>query len=116
MMSAHSINSATGAGLKPNRCSVTEAMKLRAGTEIGIVELRIAQLLLEVRGIFGGKKCALMMIEPPGNARRRRILEIHDGVFVAGEVIFVEERTGTMHQPLVFEFGVLANALAVKTA
>jgi hypothetical protein len=55
-----------------------------------------------------------MMVEPPGNARRGRILEIHNGIFVAGEILIIEEGTRTVHQPLVFEVDVLANALAIK--
>jgi len=56
-----------------------------------------------------------VVIEPPRDARRCRILEIDNGVFVAGEVIFVEERTGAVNQTHVFEFCALADALAVET-
>ena len=55
-----------------------------------------------------------MMVEPPGDARRGRVFEIDDGVFVAGEIVFVEQRAGAMDQPYIFEFGV-ADALPVET-
>ena len=54
-----------------------------------------------------------MMIEPPGNLRRRGILEIDNRVLVPGEIVFVEKGAGAMHQPVILEVGV-ANALAVK--
>src|SRR5208337_5420345 len=85
-----------------------------AGAVIGIVKLGVAEILFEMRSVVGGKKRALMMVEPPGYARRRRVFEIDYGVLVAGEVLFVEERAGAMHQAHVFELGVLADALAVK--
>jgi hypothetical protein len=55
------------------------------------------------------------MIEPPGNARRRRILEIDDGIFVAREIRLVEQRAGAMDQTDILEIGVLSDALAIKT-
>lgn len=39
----------------------------------------------ELLGIRRRKKRALMVVEPPGNFRRVRVLEIDDGVFVAIE-------------------------------
>src|SRR5271157_2977822 len=85
-----------------------------AGAIVGIIKFRVAQLLLEMRGVVRRKERALMMVEPPGYARRRLVFEIDDGVLVAGEVLFVEERSGAMHQAHVFELGMLADALAVK--
>src|SRR5208283_5022156 len=85
-----------------------------AGAEIGIVELGVALFLLEVRGVLGREKRALVMVEPPGDARRRRILEIDNGILVAGEVVFIEERPGAMHQAHILKLSVLANALAIE--
>jgi hypothetical protein len=38
------------------------------------------------------------MIEPPRDLRRTRIFEIDDGIFVAVEMRFVEERSGAMQE------------------
>ena len=42
-----------------------------------------------------------MMIEPPGDFRRCRVFEIDNGVFVAREFAFIEERACTVDQPVV---------------
>ena len=39
-----------------------------------------------------------MMIEPPGELLRRRIFEIHDGVFIAIEEAVVEKLRGPVRQ------------------
>ena len=39
-----------------------------------------------------------MMVEPPGQPRMARVLEIDDGVLVAVEFRFVKERAGTVRQ------------------
>src|SRR3974390_1564971 len=54
------------------------------------------------------------MVKPPDDARRGRILEIDNGVLVAREFGFVEERARAMHQPHVFELHMLTDALAIK--
>ena len=69
-----------------------------AGFEIGIVELAIALVLLEVGGVGGSQECALVMIEPPGDFGRAGILEVDDGVFVAIELLFIEQCAGAMQQ------------------
>ena len=66
------------------------SQELGTRLEVGIVELLAALAVQEMFVIFRGEKCALMMIEPPGNFRRWRILEVHDGVLVAGEFGFVK--------------------------
>lgn len=55
------------------------------------------------------------MIEPPGDLRRWRVLEVDDGVLIAGKFMLVEQRSSAMKQPDEFKTGVVANALAVKT-
>jgi hypothetical protein len=54
------------------------------------------------------------MVEPPSDVRGTGILEIDDGIFVAVELLFVEQRAGPVHQPGEFEVDVTANALAIK--
>jgi len=88
--------------------------KAGAGLEARIVELAVALVLFKVGGIGRREKRAFVMIEPPGKLRRTGILEIDDGVFVAIELDVLEQRPGAMQQPGEGEFGVGANALAVK--
>ena len=54
------------------------------------------------------------MIEPPGDFGRTGVLEIHDGIFVAVELILVEQGSGTVDQAGEFELGVAADALAER--
>jgi len=56
-----------------------------------------------------------VMVEPPGDFGRTGVLEIDDGVFVAIEMGFIEERSRAMQQAGEDEGGVFANALAIKT-
>src|SRR5580700_3070818 len=55
------------------------------------------------------------MVKPPCDLGRTGVLEVDDGIFVAVELGFVKERAGAMQQAGVNEFGVFANALAIKT-
>ena len=55
------------------------------------------------------------MIEPPGDIGRTGVLEIHDGILVAVELLFVEERACAVDEPRKFELHVTANSFAVKT-
>jgi hypothetical protein len=56
-----------------------------------------------------------MVIEPPGDARRGRVLEVDDGVLIAGELALIEEGSGAMHQAVVVVGGGRRDALAVET-
>ena len=67
-----------------------------AGLEVGIIELAIALVLLEVGGIGGREECALVMVEPPGDLRRTGIFEIDDRVLIAVEIFFVEQGAGAV--------------------
>jgi hypothetical protein len=71
--------------------------------------------LLKVLGVSGREEGALVMIEPPGDLGRTGVLEIDDSILVAVELLLVEKRARTMDQAGEDEFGVLANALAIKT-
>src|SRR5208337_39539 len=86
-----------------------------AGLEGGIIELAVALILLEVGGIVGRQKRAFVVIEPPGNFGRTGIFEIDDGILVAIELIFVEERAGAVQQAGVDEVDIAADAFAVET-
>jgi hypothetical protein len=63
--------------------------QFRAGFILRTVELVAAAILSEVLCVRGSEKRALVMVKPPGDARRAGIFEIHDGIFVA-----VEQRFG----------------------
>src|SRR5208282_5926357 len=89
--------------------------KTCAGFEIRIVELAVALILLEVGGIGGGKKSALVVIEPPGDFGRTGILEIDDGILVAVELLLVEKSAGAMQQAGVEKVDVAANSFPVET-
>src|ERR1043165_5254229 len=57
-----------------------------------------------------------MMIEPPGEFFRRRVLEINNGILITVEHISVEEQiAGTMQQTAVRNIGVRVNPFEVKT-
>jgi hypothetical protein len=88
--------------------------KLCAGFEVRIVKLLVALVVQEVFVVFWSKKCALMMVKPPGNFRRWRVLEVNDCILVADEIVLIEERTGAMYQTKVGETGVIANAFRIK--
>ena len=57
-----------------------------------------------------------MMVKPPGDLRRSRILEVDNGVNVAGEVILVEKGSGAMYQSVEFKRGFGVDSLVIKTA
>ena len=87
---------------------------------VGIEELahRALGVLLageEVLMVLLGKKGREVVVEPPCDARRGRVLEVDDGVFVAGEIAFVEERSGAVHQPVILVDRVRHHALAVES-
>ena len=90
-------------------------MKAGAGFESGIVELAIALVALKVGRVGRREKCALVMVEPPGDFRRTGVLEVDDGIFVAVEVGFVKKRSGAMQKAGEDEVGIFANPLAVET-
>jgi len=84
------------------------------GFETGIIKFAVGLFLLKVRSIGGAQESAFVMIEPPGDFRRRRVLEIHNRILVSGEVGFVEQRTGTVEKAGKLELDVTADPLAVK--
>jgi hypothetical protein len=85
-----------------------------AGFEIRIIEFAIALVLLEVLGVGGGKKCALVVIKPPGNLGGAGVLEINDGVLVAVKLLFVKQGASAVDQSGEDKIDIAANALAIE--
>src|ERR1019366_2641638 len=54
-----------------------------AGLVRRVVELAAAVVLAVVLGVFRREEGALMVVEPPRQARIARVFEIHDGVHIA---------------------------------
>ena len=54
------------------------------------------------------------MVEPPGDFGRAGVFEVDDGILVAVELIFVEQRPGTVDQAGEDEVGIAANAFAIE--
>src|SRR5579862_331954 len=102
-------------GIKPEALLRDHGDEAGAGFEGGIVKLAIAFIVLEVSGIGGREKCALVVIEPPRNLRRTRVFEVDDGVFVAVKMRFVEKRPGAVQQPGINELHIFTDALPIET-
>ena len=98
MMSAHSTSSARSGASKPNLSRATVAMYFVQERKFGSYILRPLRSLAEMLGILRREECALMMIEPPGQARIGGVFEIDDGVFIAIEHAGLENLAGPMRQ------------------
>jgi hypothetical protein len=86
---------------------------------IGVEELaraavRVALAVEKALLILRRKKCRLVVIEPPGDPGRRRVLEVDDGVLVAGKLALVKERAGAMHQAAILIAGAGGDALTME--
>ena len=79
-----------GGGIKAKTLLGYSGDKASTGFKIGIVEFAIALVLLEVGSVRRCKERALVMIEPPGNLRRARVLEIDDSVFVTIKLFLIK--------------------------
>src|SRR5579863_1543337 len=101
-------------GIEPEFLRSDRGEQLGAGLERRVVELLAGMVETEMLGILGLEKGALVMVEPPGQLRGAGIFEIHDGVFVAIEDAVFEELGGLVHHACIEEFGVAADAFAVK--
>src|SRR5690348_2059200 len=55
------------------------------------------------------------MVEPPGQLRRRRVLEVHNGVFVAIENRPFERLRRAVNHSAITEFRIFADAFAIET-
>ena len=90
-----------------------------AGDVGGVEELAeglgaVGLACVEVLTVFGCEEGALMVIEPPGEPGGGGVLEVDDGVLVAGEVALKEEAVGFVDEALVGEVVDGADALAVE--
>jgi hypothetical protein len=88
----------------------------RARGRVGIVKFLFARIAPVLLGVLGAEKGALMMIEPPGQARIRRVLEIHDGVDVAVEHPVFEDLICLVSQAREEEFRIRVESLLEKAA
>ena len=88
--------------------------KFRAGFAVNVEKLSTGTVGVKVRFVFRLKERRFMMIEPPGELVRGRILEIDDGILVSVKHVFVEQVAGTMQQPLILHFGFGTNQLFIK--
>jgi hypothetical protein len=64
--------------------------------------------------VLRSKKGREVMVKPPVNAGRGGVLEVDDGVFVAGKFVLVEQGAGPMHQAVVLVNGAGGDALAME--
>jgi hypothetical protein len=56
-----------------------------------------------------------VVVEPPGNLGRARILKVHDCIFIAVKIVLVKKGSRPMQQSREDKFDVIADALPVKT-
>src|SRR5882724_3918275 len=87
-----------------------------AGLAGGIEKLLSRLVRAKVSFILGRQKRRLMMIEPPGQLFRRRILEIDNRVFIAVKhIAFEQEVSRPMQQSAIFNTGAGVNSFEIKT-
>src|SRR5256885_8389137 len=87
-----------------------------AGFSIGIEKLLFRFVRAKVSFVLRREKCRLVMIEPPGQLFRRRILEIDDRVFIAVKHIAFEQKVPRpMQQSTVLDARALMNSVEIKT-
>src|SRR5579862_7514090 len=79
------------------RCNCCQ--KFCARFEVWVVKLFARMVLAEMLRILGFQKSALMMVEPPGQQRRGRILEIDNHIFVAIKYSALEWMRGFVRHP-----------------
>ena len=92
-----------------------------AGDVVGIVEAvafvaAVGHAAEVVLMIFRSEEGGEVVIEPPGDFGRGRVLEVDDRVLVAGEVGLAEEGAGAVDEAAVFVLGVGTDALVVESA
>ena len=101
---------------------VSEALARHVGDEHGagavgrIVKLVAAMVVPEMLGVFRAQKRALVMIEPPGEPRIGRILEIDDGIHIAIEKPVFKELGRFVGQAGEFKLGAWSVLFLIKAA
>src|SRR6185312_6773738 len=88
--------------------------ELGAGFVFRIKELLALVAQAIMLRIFRREKSALMMVKPPGNLGRSGILEIDNGILIAIEIGFIEERACAMHQSCELEVHIRPDAFAIE--
>ena len=91
MMLAHFTRSSRSGAVKSHLSRAIVADIAGAGLDSWDRTSSAASVVPEVLGVLGRQEGALMMIEPPGQARIVGVLEIDDGVLVAVEQAVFEE-------------------------
>ena len=84
--------------------------------ECGVVQLLSAGIALPMLGILGAEERALVVIEPPGEARISGVLEIDDGVDVAVEHIVIEQLRSFVSEAGVLERGIRVHVRLYEAA
>ncbi len=102
--------------LKPQRFARHLGDKRRARLVSGVVELAPAGIPPEVLGVLRRQKRALVMVEPPGEPRIARVLEIDNGVLVAIEQAGVEQLGRLVRHSRVSELRIRVNRARDKAA
>src|SRR5207245_7260657 len=74
-----------GLGVEAEFFASNRSDQLGAGSEFRVVKHVVGAAGAEMLGVGRSKERALMMIEPPGNARRTRVFEILNLIFVSVE-------------------------------
>jgi hypothetical protein len=55
-----------------------------------------------------------MVVEPPGDFARGRVLEIDNGILVAGKIVLVKQGAGAVQQAHIFKLDIVPNTLAIE--
>ncbi len=104
-MSAHFTSSATGAALKPNfvarYAQESRRRRYNSGRRNGASRSVPPNAPAVVFMVRRRQKGAQMVVEPPRDLRRRRILEVDNRVLVSDKVRFVEERARPVDQSVI---------------
>src|SRR5215470_17343500 len=64
--------------------------------------------------VGASQESRLMMIEPPRQFWRRRVLEIDNRIFIAVEHVFVEKIAGPVQQTAVVHLSLLIDSFVIK--
>src|SRR6476646_8110263 len=65
-------------------------------------------------GVGRREERAFVVIKPPCDVRRAGVLEVDDGILVAIELFFVEQRSRSMDETCKFKIDICPNTFAVK--
>ena len=103
-----------GLGVEAEFFASNRSDQLGAGSEFRVVKHVVGAAGAEMLGVGRSKERALMMIEPPGDARRTRVFEIHNHIFVSVEETVCPGLFGAMSHAGEVEFGSRVEAFTVE--